>query len=203
VTRASPPLGAREPQSPVDPKREAEACDHARNNRRDVALKILMVIYGDPLAGFIARLAADSGRAKAVYHDVFLAAFRGLRRFEHNNHASMWAWLCQITYERLLEEEERVRPHGTAVAPRNPDNFDVGNEQGAAPTTTMDGDRTWELETHLARLPVRLRAHLLMRFSLGLSYAEIGKATGVAADAAELNISQIQSQLRRSMGAGT
>jgi RNA polymerase sigma factor CnrH len=202
VTRPVPPLGPREPQSPVDTKREAEACDHARNNRRDVALKILMVIYGDLLAGFIARLAADSGRAKAVFYDVFLAAFRGLRRFEHSNHASMWAWLCQLTYKRLLEEE-RVSARGTAVAPRNSDNFDVSNEQDAAPRSTMDGDRAQRLETHLARLPVRLRAQLLMRFSLGLSYAEIGKAIGIPADTAELNISQIQSQLRRTMGVGT
>src|SRR6185503_16602912 len=127
-------------------------------NRRDVALKILMVIYGDVLAGFIGRLVADPARTRVIFHDVFMAAFRGIRRFERGKHAHLWGWLCQITYEKIVEDQQVARSGAPAAG--NPDNFDVGNAEHAAPSHTMDGDRTRTLEACLTRLPVPLRAQL-------------------------------------------
>lgn len=189
------------PVSRVDRAREAEALAHVRNRQRDVALKILMVVYGDLLAGFIARLVVDRDQTKRIYQDVFLRAFRGIRRFERAKHDNMWAWLCKITYERFLEEERRDTVSDTLPTPamRNGvDRPDVGTDAPVAPSGTMD-DRSQQVEHCLAALPSAHRAQLLMRFALGLSDADIGMAVGLTPDTVELNISRIQTRLRRCM----
>src|SRR5262249_32888679 len=85
-------LSHREAISRVDQKREAEALDHVRKRQRDVALKILMVVYGDLIAGFIARLVSDPERVKHIYQEVFLRVFRGIHKFRSAEHGSMWLW---------------------------------------------------------------------------------------------------------------
>ena len=190
------------PISRVDREREAEALVCVRNHQRDVALKILMVVYGDRLAGFIARLVSDPTRTKEMFQEVFLQAFRGIHKFRPAKYASMWAWLCQITYERFLEEERRRGGSGPVVAKVASswlDDPDVLIEGRATPPSAMD-DRAQRVERCLAELPAPQRAQLLMRFALGLSDAEIGTAVGIDAGAVELSISRSQTRLRRCMG---
>jgi DNA-directed RNA polymerase specialized sigma24 family protein len=69
-----------------------------------------------------------------------------------------------------------------------------------SPESLMDTDPTQVLERCLMELPCRRRAQLLMRFSLGLSYTEIGAAMGIDAGEVERDVSQIQPWLRRRMG---
>jgi RNA polymerase sigma factor (sigma-70 family) len=167
------------PISRVDREREAEALVCVRNHQRDVALKILMVVYGDLLAGFIARLVP--ARTKDIYQEVFLRAFRGIHKFRHGKHASMWAWLCQITYQRFLEEDRHPDFDGPIVASEENswlDAHDVLIGGRAAPRNEMD-DRAQRVERCLAEMPAPQRAQLLMRFALGLSDAEIGMAVGI------------------------
>lgn len=193
------------PVSRVDRKREAEALDYARGRQRDMALKLLMVIYGDLIAGFISRLVSDPGRTKQIYQAVFLRAFHGIHRFRFGKHASVWAWLCQVTWETLVEEEQPRAPHGPDVAsgasqePGASVAPHVVKGGSASPDSLMDADRT-PLERCLMELPCHLRAQLLMRFSLGLSDTEIGTVMGIDAGTVALNVSQIQSWLRRCMG---
>ncbi|HEU4732155.1 MAG TPA: sigma-70 family RNA polymerase sigma factor [Kofleriaceae bacterium] len=187
------------PVSRVDREREAEALHHVRNGQRDVALKILMVVYGDLLAGFIARLASGPDRTKELYQTVFLRAFRQIHKFRPDKSPSMWAWLCQIAYAIVLEEDPPSELDGPSFAKVGLDEFSgcvVAAAGLAAPSSLMD-DWTQRVERCLAKLPAPARTQLLMRFALGLSDAEIGAAAGLEPAAVELNISRIQARLRR------
>src|SRR5262249_12851539 len=97
------PGDATTPGSRVDLRREMEAAAHVRNHQPDMALKVLMVVYGDLLAGFIKRLIPEPARTRAIYREVFLRAFHSIHKFRRSKHKTMWAWLCHITYESIFE----------------------------------------------------------------------------------------------------
>jgi RNA polymerase sigma-70 factor (ECF subfamily) len=193
------------PVSRVDRKREAEALEYARGHQRDVALKLLMVVYGDPLAGFLSRLVSDPARIRPIYQASFLRAFRGIHRFRADEYDSVWAWLCQLTWQTFVKEEQPDADRGSGVALASQESgaaaaSGVVDEGGSSPDSLMETDRTQMLERCLMELPCHRRAQLLMRFSLGLSYTEIGAAMGIDAGEVERDVSRIQPWLRRRMG---
>jgi DNA-directed RNA polymerase specialized sigma24 family protein len=191
------------PPSRVDRKREQEALAYARSRQPEAALKLLMVTYGGRLKAFLSRLVSDPARIWHVYQASFRRAARGIGRFRARKYDSVWAWLCQITWETFVQEEQLVAPGGSVVAsrafrePGATGASDVVAERLASPALSMDTDR---LEQCLMELPWHLRAQPLMRFSLGLSYTEIGTVMGIDAGTVERNVSQIQVGLRRRMG---
>jgi RNA polymerase sigma-70 factor (ECF subfamily) len=194
------------PRSRVDEAREKEALEYARDGQRDVALKLLMVIYGDLLAGFLSRLLSDPARTRQIYQASFLRAFRGIHRFRKAGYETVWAWLCHLTWETFAKEVQPDADHGSVVVSVASPQLDAAGaspvvEGGArSPDSLMDTDPVQVVEEHLMELPCRRRAQLLMRFSLGLSYTEIGTVMGVDADAVERDVSQIQAWLRRRIG---
>ena len=196
------------PRSRVDEAREQEALQYARSGRRDVALKLLMVVYGDLLAGFLSRLLADPERTRQIYQAAFLRAFRGIHRFRERERSTVWAWLCHLTWEAFVKEVRLDADGGSLVAPdASRQIHDAGAspvvEGGSrSPESLMEPDPAQVLEKCLMELPCRRRAQLLLRFSLGLSYTEIGAVMGVDAAAVELDVSQIQTWLRRRIGKG-
>jgi RNA polymerase sigma-70 factor, ECF subfamily len=180
------------PRSRVDRAGEAAALACVRGGRRDHALRILMTAYGAPLTAFIVRVLRDRELAKDVRQQVFLDAFQGLERFEARS--SVWSWLCSIAYHRCFDELKRIRRAGAV------DDFDVWEGLAEPPDLAMDADRVAKrraLEQCLGKLSPSLRAQLLMRYWLGLSYMEIGEAMGVPHGTVQVRMSRILPRLRR------
>ena len=179
-------------KSRADRQAEEAALTCVRAGRRDEALKILMIAYGAPLLAFALRVVRDREIAKDVRQQVFLEAFQGIDRFE--GRSTLWSWLCGIAYHRCLDELRRGRRADSM------DDFDVLNGLAGLPDPSMDEDRIAKrraLERCLGRLPASMRAQLLMRCSLGLSYAEIAEMVGVSAGTVQVRISRLLPPLRR------
>jgi RNA polymerase sigma-70 factor (ECF subfamily) len=186
----SPP--GQPPKSRVDHASEAAALACVRRGERDQALKILMVAYGASLTAFVVRVLRDRELAKDVRQQVFLDAFQGLEKFE--GRSSLWSWLCSIAYHRCFDELKRVQRARAA------DELDVRDGLAEPPDAAMDPDRVEKrraLDHCLGKLSAAMRAQLLMRYLLGLSYAEIGEVIGVPHSTVQVRISRILPKLRQ------
>jgi RNA polymerase sigma-70 factor (ECF subfamily) len=151
-----------------------------------------MAAYGAPLTAFAVRVLRDRELAKDVRQQVFLDAFQGLEKFE--GRSSVWSWLCSIAYYRCFDELRRIR-RARAV-----DDLDGLEEFFGSPDDAVAADRVAKrraLEQCLGKLPAEMRAQLLMRCFLGLSYAEIGDAVGASPGTVQVRISRILPRLRR------
>ncbi|HEX4421160.1 MAG TPA: sigma-70 family RNA polymerase sigma factor [Kofleriaceae bacterium] len=159
------------------------------------ALQILMKAYGTPITAFALRIVRNHEAAKDVRQQVFLEAFQGIDKFQRR--ASLWTWLCGIAYHRSLDELRR----GKRAPPLSKlDQFDVLEELVGEPDPLMDPDQTATrraLERCLEKLAPPLRSQVMMRYFLGLSYAEIGEEVGAPQGTVQVRVSRILPRLRR------
>lgn len=190
ATGTPPPDRAR--ISRVDPVAESAALDCLRGGQRTEALKLLADAYGAPLAAFARRVVRDRALAEDVRQHVFLRASEKLDTFE--GRGSLWGWLCGIAYHRCLDELKRSKRTQPV------DDFDVWPELPGSSDSSMDPDRLSKqraLEHCLGELSQDMRAQVLMRCFLDLSYAEISELVGDAPGTVQVRISRILPRLRR------
>jgi RNA polymerase sigma-70 factor (ECF subfamily) len=179
-------------RSRVDGTSEEAALACLHRGQRDEALRILMTAYGAPLTAFILRIVRDRDLAKDVRQEVFLCAFRRFDTFQ--GRGSLWGWLCGIAFHRCLDELKHIKHRGVV------DNFEVLDNLVGPSEIGMDPDRIAKqraLEHCLGKLSEPMRAQVLMRCFLGLSYEEIGKLVGDSLGTVQVRISRILPRLRR------
>lgn len=160
-----------------------------RRGRPDEALKLLMTAYGAPLTAFIGRIVRDHELAKDLRQQVFLAAFQRIDTFE--GRSSLWSWLCGIAFHACLDELKRLRRTRTVGL----DDLDAW--EGLVESSDGSMAKRRALEHCLEKLSVSMRAQLLMRCYLGLSYAEIAELVGDPPGTVQVRISRILPRLRR------
>jgi RNA polymerase sigma-70 factor (ECF subfamily) len=191
VTGTGPPW--KPPTSRVDHAAEAAALASIRHRQPKAALAILATAYGTPIITFALRIVRNRELAEDVSQKVFLEAFQGFDRF--GGRSSLWSWLCGIAYHRCLDELRRGRR--TSVG----DDFDVMDGLLNQPDTTDDAARVAmrrALEQCLEKQRPAPRSQLLilMRYYLGLTYAEIAEAARDSPDAVQRRMSRILPKLR-------
>jgi RNA polymerase sigma-70 factor, ECF subfamily len=180
------------PRSAANPVAEGAALAHVRAGRCDEALKVLMTTYGTHITAFALRMVRDADIARDLHQQVFLDAFQGITKFE--GRSSLWRWLCGITYHRCMDELRHRRRVALG------DDFDVWERLDTPPDPVMDADQLAmrrALEACMAKLPVAMRAQLLMRFHWGMTYVEIGEMVGDPDGTVQVRISRILPRLRR------
>lgn len=179
----------------IDADAERRLLAQWRRGERDLAFRALMSLYGRGLLGFARRMVRDEDAAQDVRQQVFLEAWRGLDRYE--GRASLWTWLCAIAHNRCLDAARRggrINAREVAV------DLDVLESVAPAPEQAMTSDRLAErraLEHCLRRLPVAVRAQVLMRYDQGLSHAEIAEIIGDAPGTVQVRLARALPKLRR------
>src|SRR5689334_1595370 len=166
-----------------------------RSGRRELALHVLVVTYGDRLTAYILRVLHDCELAKDIRQQVFLEAFQGLDRFKERS--SLWCWLCGIAYHRCMDEIRRNRKARRMAQSWDPDLVDVlvADSYGMVDEDRVTKQRA--LERCLGRLHPIMRAQLLMRYFFDLSHQEIGELVGAAHGTVQVRISRNLPLLRR------
>jgi len=190
VTGSSPAVW-KPPTSRVDRAAETAALECLRRQRPKQALAILATAYGTPITGFTLRIVRNPELANDVRQQVFLEAFLGFHKFE--GRSSLWSWLCGIAYHRCMDELRRMRRTNVG------DDFDVVDGLINEPDATNDAELVAmrrALEHCLGKLQPAPRSQLLMRYFLGLSYAEIAEAVRNTPDAVQRRMSRILPSLR-------
>jgi RNA polymerase sigma-70 factor (ECF subfamily) len=193
-----PDIGGR-PETPrhgraarVNLEAERAALAYVRDGRRDEMLKVLMAAYDGPLAAFVVRLVRDREIAKDICQRVFLDAFQGIDKFQ--GRGTLWSWLCGIAYHRSLDEVRQKRRVALT------EQIDVLEGLLEEPDPAMDPDlpaKRRALEHCLGKLTVEMRAQVMMRCFLDMSYLDIAEVVGDAHSTIQVRISRILPRLRR------
>lgn len=183
----------------VDVAREREVLELRRKGRYDDAVRVLMTIYGGPVLGYARRVLRDEQVAQDIRQQVFVEAWRGLAKFEAR--ASLWTWLCAITYNRCIDAARR---RGRIDAGEVAVDIDVLDAVRDPSEESMSPERIAQrraLEKCLRKLPIAIRVQVLMRTYQGLSYDEIAEITGDAAGTVQVRIARVLPKLQRCLRA--
>jgi RNA polymerase sigma-70 factor (ECF subfamily) len=192
IAETGPAPAWRPPRSRIDRPAEAAALWCLRRQRRDEALKILMIAYGAPVTAFAFRIIRNRELANDVRQQVFLEAFQCIGQFQARS--SLWSWLCSIAYHRCVDERRRLRKASAS------DNLELLKDLAGPLDATLDVDRAAKrraLEQCLGQLPPDMQTQLLMRYFFGLSYAEISATVGASPSAVQVRLSRVLPRLRQ------
>lgn len=140
----------------------------------DQAFALLFQRHYDRVYGILFRLVGTRAEAEDLAQEVFLRLYR--QRFAMRREHNVGAWLYRVAtnqgYNALRSRQRRWR-RDTALLP-DPTDAEPAPVEAAAQAETRAAVRA-----ALARLPQRDVQLLLLR-QMGLSYAELAEACGVA-----------------------
>jgi RNA polymerase sigma-70 factor (ECF subfamily) len=160
--------------------------------------------YHDEIYRYLWRLLRSAGwsdsavEAQDLTQDVFLRAYRAYERLRSgSNHR---AWLYKIATNcayTALKRDQRDAKHTDA-------SFDAIRQISASPEQIPDHqvvsrERLAEVQYHIAALPPKQGAALVMRHVQGLTYKEVAEALDCSEDSARANVYQGLRRLRREL----
>jgi RNA polymerase sigma-70 factor, ECF subfamily len=165
----------------------------------------LVLAYGDRLYAFALRLTASPQDAEEVAQDAFLRAYRALTGYppDRIGALALRPWLYQITLNIV---RNRRRARGPALVPferpgEAPPVEPAGDPGDGPEARLLRAERRAELARHLAALPLRYRAAILLRHVEGLSYAEVAAALDQPVGTAKANVHRGVRLLRAALAA--
>jgi RNA polymerase sigma-70 factor, ECF subfamily len=160
----------------------AALLDRARRGDQE-AFAAVIRHYDSGLRTLAYRLLGDRDRMDDVLQEAYARAFHALPRFRGG--ASAGSWLYRIVYNACVDE---LRRSGA----RKEISLEDWRERAAAP----DVEQRLDLEAALAKLPVDLRAVVLLVDADELSYDEAAEILGIPAGTVASRLSRARDALR-------
>jgi RNA polymerase sigma-70 factor, ECF subfamily len=142
----------------------------------------LVRTYERRVASVLYRLLDDRRDVEEATQDVFVQAWRNLRRFR--GHAQLFTWLYRIAVNEALMRNRRKRPDVQEL-----------DERLAAAPDPEPGLRD-RLVQALSDLPVEYRAAVVLHDVEGLTNAEVAQALGISVAATKSRIHRGRMQIR-------
>jgi RNA polymerase sigma-70 factor, ECF subfamily len=138
--------------------------------------------------------------ASDLSQDVFLRAYRGLRRFR--GQASLATWLYRIGVNVCLNRVSAKSPlGGQAKATESIDDQQLVDERTESPSERMLRDeRGARVRDAIAQLPRKQRATLVMRMYHEMSHQEIADVLGSSVGAVKANFFHALGNLKKLLG---
>ena len=161
--------------------RDLELVERARAGDLD-AFAELVRLYEHRVASVLHRLLDDRRDVEEATQDVFVQAWRNLRRFRGD--AQLFTWLYRIAVNEALMRRRRKRPEVQELDERLP-----------APPDPEPGLQDL-IVRELAALPFEYRAAVVLRDVEGLTNAEVAETLGVSVAAAKSRIHRGRMQIR-------
>ena len=154
----------------------------------DEAYNWLISRYHQPVYSLVYRILTDPADAADTTQEVFLKAFRGMKRF--NGECSLKTWLYRIAIHEASNQRRwwfRHKSRETSMDSREDEN---GNSFGLADTLEDPGESPLEtlahkeirtrVERELQQVPEPYRTTVVLRDIEGLSYEEIAEVLDVS-----------------------
>ena len=168
------------------PGREATAAPNA------LAFDELYRTSRDDVYAYVAGLLRDSHAAEDVTALAFERAYRRRRRFDPRR-GNGRAWVFGIARNAALDELRRRKRTASLLAdPEDVEGADPGDESDAAL-------RRESLRAALARLDLRDRELIALRFFAGLGNGEIAEVLGISPSNAGTRLNRAVDKLRKEM----
>jgi RNA polymerase sigma factor (sigma-70 family) len=146
----------------------------------DSAFAILVGRYSPLLLHLIASRLRDEYLAHDVLQHVFLQLYRCFPTLQPDG--TIKSWLCTVARHRCIDELRRKRPVTFSEMGEEPGGEDLSFLTALPDTDRMPEERLELIELRqrilraIERLPVRIRAVVLLRYANQLSFREIGQA---------------------------
>ena len=178
---------------------DQELAARARAGDQD-AFEQLVLDNQNKVYSLAVRLVGDREEAADLAQEAFLKAWQGLSSFQGESSFSTWIYrlttnVC-IDYLRRKKRRQEVEP---AVSLDDEDSgWAEPADAGQDPQRKLEeAERSRALSRGLERLPEHQRQVLVMRELSGLSYQEIGAATGLDLGTVKSRIARARLALRK------
>jgi RNA polymerase sigma-70 factor (ECF subfamily) len=178
------------PLDGMDERALVEAC---LAGRRD-AFDIIVERHRRAVYQLCYRFVANHEDASDLAQDVFVRAYRGLRKFR--GHSSLATWLYRIGVNVCLNRVSARRLPTEPIADRQ--FIDDGGD--TASDRLLKAERQARVRAAIARLPRKQRATLILRMYHEMSHQEIAVALGSSVGAVKANIFHALGNLRKLLG---
>jgi len=167
------------------------------------AFEELVCIHQDRIYNLCRRMLSQAQDAEDAAQDTFLKAYRNLGSFTPD--ASFTTWLYRIAINTCLDH--RKKPLWRSLFQKNAKGEEFMPAEpahGFTPERLYEAKQLGELvQACLARLPVKLRAALVLKELEGCSYEEIAEALDVSLGTVKSRISRAREELRQMMRKST
>jgi len=165
------------------------------------AFAALFERHAQAVYSFLCHLTRDSALADDLTQETFLAVYRNLDRLRPKRatggfNGSLRPWLLRVARNRAMSHLRKPASREVVQADvgsllARPLNVSSGRE-GRPEETLIRSETVAEVRRVVADLPARYREPILLHYSAGLSYTEIGVALG-------LPLGTVATRLRRGL----
>jgi RNA polymerase sigma-70 factor, ECF subfamily len=156
------------------------------------AFKGIVEKYQDRIFNLCVYMLQDREDARDAAQDVFLKAFRSLGSFKQD--ASLYTWLYRIGVNTCLDYKKKSRPESLE------DESFVEDLPSSAPSPEQhyqSKEIGQAIQRALQKLPVDLRATIILKEIEELSYEEIAETLRISIGTVKSRISRARDELRR------
>jgi RNA polymerase sigma-70 factor (ECF subfamily) len=158
------------------------------------AFDLIVERHRRPIYQLCYRFVGNHEDASDLSQDVFLRAYRGLRRFR--GQSSIATWLYRIGVNVCLNRVSAKTVMSEPIADRQ---F-VDADAESAPERLLRTERAAKVRSAIAQLPPKQRATLILRMYHEMSHREIAGVLGGSVGAVKANFFHALGNLRKLLG---
>ncbi len=152
------------------------------------------------------RLTNDSHTAEDVVQESFIAAFRQIERFEPKPSLAAWLNTIAVRIAGRKASKQRARPHTSldlAIASDGGSDLSLlaADATGSPHEAAEAAELRRELAQAIAALPFKYRAAVVLRYDVGLDYAEAARELDVPLNTYKSHLLRGMRMLRDQLGA--
>lgn len=188
------PLAHHRPVAPADPAGDAALMERLRRGDRE-AFARLVDRHKDPLVAYLARLTGSPDRAQDLAQEAFLRVFQSAGSYRERGQFT--AWLYRIA-TNLVRSEGRRERRWSLLAPELARERSAPVEPGG-PRSVLRQQMQRRLAEALARLPLDLRAPLVLFEVEGWAQRDVARALGCREGTVKSRIHRARKRLREEL----
>ena len=178
---------------------DAELVRASQNGDRE-AFGLQVSRHAPAIVSLTTRMLGPTADAEDVAQETFVAAFKGLSRFQSDSKFS--TWLYRIAVNKCTDSLRARRPQDVSL--------DAADDESAAVWETADEETpewkieqaqlAWELDKGIQALPHLYRESFVLRHIEGLGYDEMSTILGVHRDTLKMRVYKARTLLCQSLG---
>ncbi len=162
----------------------------------DSAFDRIVEVHGAEVAALAYRLLGWRQDAEDVVQEVFIAAFKGLKRFR--GACSLRTWLFTITISKCRTQRYRRLLRFRQVT-MDEEDLHPSSERGAE-GPVLDAENALRVRKAVRNLPAKYREAVALRYLQGMEIADICTLLRISNNVLQVRLNRARKQLREVLG---